>query len=137
MIPVTIPKQRQVRLLRLVNGEVSLASRRETAPAQGHNRPGAGGKARGTDQKIKAANLRRLQRIEGQIRGIQKMVEEDRYCADILTQLSAVCKAMKAVGTEVLRNHLRHCATQAIRAGEKEAEAMYDELIDLMNKNNC
>ena len=54
------------------------------------------------------------------------MVEEDRYCADILTQLSAVCRAMKAVGTEVLRSHLRHCATHAIKAGRKEAEAMYN-----------
>ena len=65
------------------------------------------------------------------------MVEDERYCAEILTQLSAVCKAMKAVGTEVLRNHLRHCATQAIKTGPKEAEAMYDELIDLAKKINC
>ena len=117
--------------------EVSLASRRQGVSNNPGHTHGPGGTAFGTDQKIKASNLRRLQRIEGQIRGIQKMVEEDRYCADILTQLSAVCKAMKAVGTEVLRNHLRHCATHAIRAGEKEAEAMYDELVDLMNKNNC
>ena len=117
--------------------EVSLASRREKSYHGVGRKPGPGGKAFGTDEKIKAANLRRLQRIEGQIRGIQKMVEEDRYCADVLMQLSAVCKAMKAVGTEVLRNHLRHCATHAIKAGPKEAEAMYDELLDLMRKNDC
>ena len=84
-----------------------------------------------------AANLTRLRRIEGQIRGLQKMVEADRYCADVLTQISAVCKALHAVGTEVLRNHLRHCATEAIQAGPKPAERMYDELIDLMNRNKC
>ena len=117
--------------------EVNLASRRETTSDDVGHKRGPGGKAFGTDQKIKAANLRRLQRIEGQIRGIHRMVEEDRYCADILTQLSAVCKAMKAVGTEVLRNHLRHCATHAIKAGPKEAEAMYEELVDLMSKINC
>ncbi len=85
--------------------------------------------------EIKAGNLTRLRRIEGQIRGVQKMVEEDRYCADILGQLSAVQKAIRAVGRELVRNHLRHCATKAIRAGEEQAEAMYDELVELMYKN--
>lgn len=117
--------------------EVSVASKRKDAIGDKAETAGPGGTAFGSDHKIKAANLRRLQRIEGQIRGVRKMVEDDRYCADILTQLSAVCKAMKAVGTEVLRNHLRHCAARAIRAGQKEAESMYDELIDLMKKNNC
>lgn len=114
-----------------------MGSRRKKIPTDTGPASGPGGKAFGTDQKIKAANLRRLQRIEGQIRGIQKMVEEERYCADILTQLSAVCKALRAVGTEVLRNHLRHCVTQAIKTGEKEAEAMFDELIELSQKNRC
>ena len=106
--------------------------RKKTMPAGGYGR---GGKAHGVDATIKAANLRRLRRIEGQVRGVYSMVEEDRYCADILDQLTAVCSALRAVGTEVLRNHLRHCATRAIRAGEEEAEAMYDELVDLMTKN--
>ena len=92
-------------------------------------------KAVAVDPEIKTANLTRLRRIEGQIRGVQKMVEEDRYCADILGQLSAVQKALRAVGRELVRNHLRHCATKAIRAGEGEAEAMYDELVELMYKN--
>ena len=98
---------------------------------------GPGGKAHGVDPKIKAANLKRLQRIEGQVRGVHRMIEEDRYCADVLAQISAVCRALHAVGTEVLRNHLRHCATDAIKGGPETAEAMYDELLDLMNRNKC
>ena len=96
---------------------------------------GPGGKAVGVDADAKARNLTRLRRIEGQVRGLHKMVEEDRYCADILSQLSAVHEALRAVGRELMRNHLKHCATQAIRAGEDEAEAMYDELVGLMYKN--
>ncbi len=84
------------------------------------------------DASIKEGNLKRLRRIEGQVRGLQRMVEEDRYCADIITQLSSVQEALKAVGRELMRNHLRHCATTAIKAGSDEAEEMYDELIELM-----
>lgn len=87
------------------------------------------------DGEAKEANLARLRRIEGQIRGIHKMVEEDRYCADILSQLSAVHEAMRAVGRELMRNHLKHCASKAIRDGGESAQEMYDELIDLMYKN--
>jgi DNA-binding FrmR family transcriptional regulator len=87
------------------------------------------------DPTIKDANLRRLKRIEGQVRGLQRMVEDNRYCTDILTQLSSVQEALRAVGRELMRNHLRHCATRAIRAGAGDAEAMYDELIELMYRN--
>lgn len=96
-----------------------------------------GRKAKGVDNDIKAANLTRLRRIEGQVRGIHKMVEEDQYCADVLTQLAAVRQGLRAVAREVMRNHLRHCAARAIRSGEKDAEAMYDELLDLMDKHVC
>ena len=89
-------------------------------------------KAVAVDPAIKEANQKRLRRIEGQVRGIQKMVEEDRYCADILTQISSVQEALRSVGRELLRNHLKHCATAAIRASDDEAEKMYDELVDLM-----
>ena len=91
--------------------------------------------ATGVDADIKDRNLKRLRRIEGQVRGIQKMVEEDRYCADILTQISSVHEALRAVGRELMRNHLKHCASTAIRASDADAEAMYDELIDLMHKH--
>ena len=87
------------------------------------------------DAETKAKNLKRLRRIEGQVRGLQKMVEEDRYCADIMTQISSVHEALRAVGRELMRNHLRHCASSAIRGEPAEADAMYDELIELMYKH--
>src|SRR5215204_5747048 len=93
-------------------------------------------KAVAVDPEIKSRNLKRLRRIEGQVRGLQKMVEEDRYCADVMTQISSVHEALRAVGRELMRNHLKHCATTAIRAGEGEAEAMYDELVDIMYKHS-
>lgn len=94
-----------------------------------------GRKAVAVDADIKARNLTRLRRIEGQVRGLQKMVESDRYCADIMTQISSVHEALRAVGRELMKNHLRHCASAAIRGGDAEAEAMYDELVDLMYKH--
>ncbi len=94
-----------------------------------------GRKANAVDPDAKARNLARLRRIEGQIRGLQKMVEDDRYCADVLGQLSAVHEALRAVGRELMRNHLKHCATDTIKSGTAEAETMYDELVDLMYQN--
>jgi CsoR family transcriptional regulator, copper-sensing transcriptional repressor len=87
------------------------------------------------DPDVKTRNLKRLRRIEGQVRGLHKMIEEDRYCADILTQVSSVHEALRAVGRELMRNHLKHCASTAIRAGDQDAEPMYDELIELMYKH--
>ncbi|MFL5386416.1 MAG: metal-sensitive transcriptional regulator [Longimicrobiaceae bacterium] len=88
------------------------------------------------DPGIKERNLKRLRRIEGQIRGLQKMVEEDRYCADIMTQISSAHEALRSVGRELMRNHLKHCATSAITSGDAgQAEAMYDELVDLMYRH--
>lgn len=97
----------------------------------------AGGrKAVGVDSDRKDRNLKRLRRIEGQVRGLQRMVEEDRYCADIMTQISSVQEALRSVGRELMRNHLRHCAAAAIRAGEQDAEHMYDELVDMMYRHS-
>lgn len=93
-----------------------------------------GRKAVGVDSDAKTRNLKRLRRIEGQVRGLQKMVDEDRYCADIMTQISSVHEALRAVGRELMRNHLKHCATSALRGTPEEAEGMYDELVDLMFK---
>jgi DNA-binding FrmR family transcriptional regulator len=95
---------------------------------------GEGRHATGVDPAVKDRNLKRLRRIEGQVRGLQKMVDDDRYCADIMTQISSVHEALRAVGRELMRNHLKHCATSAIRAGNGEAEPMYDELIEMMYK---
>jgi CsoR family transcriptional regulator, copper-sensing transcriptional repressor len=92
--------------------------------------------AHGVDVQIKERNLKRLRRIEGQVRGIQKMVEEDRYCADIMTQIASVHEALRGVGRELMRNHLKHCATSAIRGDDPAAaEAMYDELVDMMYRH--
>ncbi len=85
------------------------------------------------DPEIKASVLNRLRRIEGQVRGLQKMVEEERYCTDVITQVSSVQEALRGVSRSLLRNHLEHCASAAIRAEDRQArEAMYEELVDLM-----
>ena len=117
------------------------ASRSKAVPAVtcgcGAGHDGAGDRhAVAVDPAIKERNLKRLRRIEGQVRGLQRMVEGERYCADILVQLSSVHEALRAVGRELMRNHLKHCAASAIRKDGTEAEAMYDELVDLMYKHS-
>lgn len=92
-------------------------------------------KAVAVDADIKTRNLTRLRRIEGQVRGLQKMVEDDRYCPDIMTQISSVNEALRSVGKELMKNHLKHCAAKAIRSSEAEANAVYDEIVDLMYKS--
>ncbi len=82
-------------------------------------------KAHAVDPGIKSANLKRLRRIEGQIRGLHKMVEEDRYCPDIIIQVASVQEALRGVARELMRNHLRHCA----KFGTD------DELLDLIYKH--
>src|SRR5882724_4831642 len=90
-------------------------------------------KALAVDPEIKSSNMKRLRRIEGQVRGLQRLVAEDRYCADILIQVSSVQEALRSVGRALMKNHLRHCATDAIRDNAPgRAEAMYEELLNLM-----
>ena len=72
------------------------------------------------DKKDQVRN--RLRRIEGQVRGLQRMVEEDTYCIDVLTQVSAVTKALQAVALELLDDHLSHCVREAVDAGGPEAD---------------
>jgi DNA-binding FrmR family transcriptional regulator len=94
---------------------------------------GPGHKALAVDQALKESNRKRLRRIEGQIRGLEKMVEDDRYCADIITQIAAVQEALRGVARNLMRNHLHHCAAKALRSARKEeADAMYDELLGLI-----
>lgn len=88
--------------------------------------------AAGVDPEIKERNLKRLRRIEGQVRGLHKMVAEDRYCPEIMVQIASVHEALRSVAQELMRNHLRHCVTKAVQAGGAEAEATYDELLDLI-----
>lgn len=92
-------------------------------------------KAVAVDPEIKAATLRRLARIEGQIRGLKRMVEAERYCADILVQISSVQEALRGVSRLMMQNHLKHCAASAIKKDDTSAEAMYDELIDLIYRH--
>ena len=98
-------------------------------------RPGDGEHAVAVDPEIKRSVLTRLRRIEGQVRGLQKMVEEERYCADVLTQISSAHEALRSVARELMRNHLKHCAADAIAKGDASAEAMYDELVEMMYKH--
>ena len=71
--------------------------------------------------------LKRLRRIEGQVRGLQKMVEEDKYCIDILTQVSAVTRALQSVALGLMEDHLGHCVTQAVAEGGEVADAKVRE----------
>jgi DNA-binding FrmR family transcriptional regulator len=87
------------------------------------------------DPGIRAGNLRRLKRIEGQVRGLQRMVEDDRYCPDIIMQIASVQEALRGVGRQLLRNHLKHCAADAIARGPADADQTYDELLDLVYRH--
>lgn len=78
----------------------------------------------------KDAYLRRLRRIEGQVRGLQRMVTDDAYCIDVLTQVSAVTRALQAVALGLLEDHLGHCVAQAIEHGGPEAGAKVREATD-------
>ena len=75
----------------------------------------------------KDALSKRLRRIEGQVRGLQRMVDEDTYCIDILTQISAATKALEAVALNLLEGHLHHCVHEAITAGGPDAEVKITE----------
>lgn len=106
------------------------------APCACAARPGDGTHATAVDPELKHAALTRLRRIEGQVRGLQKMVEDERYCSDVLMQVSSVQEALRGVSRALLHNHLKHCATTAIRSGDPaQAEAMYDELMELMYRS--
>ncbi len=82
---------------------------------------------------IKGDLLRRLKRIEGQVRGLQRMVEEDDYCADLLNQLASVQSALRSTGKVVTRNHLETCVTRALRSGDADAaRKTYDEIMEIL-----
>ncbi len=78
--------------------------------------------------------LRRLSRIEGQIRGLQKMVENDTYCIDVLTQLAAATKALQSVGLGLVDQHLRHCVSDAVRSDADGGEAKLDEAMSAVER---
>jgi DNA-binding FrmR family transcriptional regulator len=83
----------------------------------------------------KPATLKRLVRIEGQVRGLARMVEDDRYCIDIVTQISAVQAALRKVEEEILREHVAHCVEHAIASGDKaDQRRKVAELMDVMSR---
>ena len=85
----------------------------------------------------KATVRRRLQRIEGQVRGLARMVEEDRYCIDVVTQISAVRAALRGVEDEILRDHMAHCVEHAIASGNKsEQRRKVAELMDVLSRTS-
>lgn len=75
----------------------------------------------------KEAVLKRLRRIEGQVRGLQRMVEEDRYCIEVLEQVSAATRALQSVALELLDEHMAHCVADAVKSGGEEASAKLNE----------
>jgi DNA-binding FrmR family transcriptional regulator len=80
--------------------------------------------------------LLRLRRVEGQVRGVQKMVEDERYCPDVLVQMSAIHESLRAVERALMKDHLQHCATEALRSGDaKQAQRTYDELTELFYRH--
>ena len=93
-------------------------------------------KAHHVDPATRKAAHNRLKRIEGQVRGLQKMVGDERWCGEILTQIASVEVALGGVSKLLLENHLRHCVTRAMKNGHPdEAETVYAELVDLLAKH--
>jgi DNA-binding FrmR family transcriptional regulator len=78
--------------------------------------------------------LKRLRRIEGQTRGLQRMVEEDTYCIDVLTQVAAVTKALQAVSLGLLEDHMNHCVVDAARTGESEGRVKVTEALEAITR---
>ncbi len=86
-------------------------------------------------REIKQACLKRLQRIEGQVRGLTRMMDEDRYCIDVVTQISAVRAALRRLEEEVLRDHVAHCVEHAIASGDKaDQRRKVAELMDVIGR---
>jgi DNA-binding FrmR family transcriptional regulator len=86
-------------------------------------------------QEVKTSSLKRLSRIEGQVRGLARMVEEERYCIDIVTQIAAVRAALRRVEEEILRDHVAHCVEHAIASGDAhEQRKKISELMDVLGR---
>jgi DNA-binding FrmR family transcriptional regulator len=86
-------------------------------------------------KQTKGSVQKRLQRIEGQVRGLSRMVEQDRYCIDVITQISAVRAALRRVGEEILRDHVAHCVEGAIASGNRaDQRRKVAELMDVLGR---
>ena len=89
------------------------------------------------DREIRKNLQVRLRRVEGQVRGLQKMGEDERYCPEILEQMSAVHASLRSIERVLLRGHLQHCTTEALRSGDdKKAQRTYEELTELFYKHS-
>lgn len=99
-----------------------------------HEGVGPGAHAAGVDSGLKAANLKHLRRIEGQVRGIAAMIQEDRYCTDIIQQCAAVQESLRAVAKNLYKNHLSHCALRAMHEDDGRRREMIEELVELVGK---
>jgi len=78
--------------------------------------------------------LKRLRRIEGQVRGLQSMIEQDTYCIDVLTQISSVTKALQGVGLGLLHEHMQHCVRDAVASSDEEGTAKIDEAVAAIDR---
>lgn len=88
-------------------------------------------------ESSKAACIKRLSRIEGQVRGLSRMVDGDRYCIDVITQISAVRAALKRVERELLRDHVGHCVKHAMQSDDtRHQDHMIEELIEVLARSN-
>ncbi len=90
--------------------------------------------AAGIDPAARAANIRQLRRARGQVDGIERMIEEDRYCADIIVQITAARASLQVVAKSLLESHLKACHAQAVGNGGAVTDRMYQELVDLVAK---
>lgn len=90
--------------------------------------------AAGIDPAARAANIMQLRRAKGQIEGVERMIEEDRYCADIIHQITAARASLQVVAKSLLEAHLRTCHNAAMSNGGAAADRMYQELVDLVSK---
>ena len=102
---------------------------RKSSPKQTH-------RASPRESEARQDLMLRLRRVEGQVRGVQKMVEDERYCPDVLVQMSAIHESLRAVERALMKDHLQHCATEALRSGDaKQAQRTYDELTELFYRH--
>lgn len=110
-------------------------SRRMSRPSKTPARPAPRRHAADAGAPADPAVLQRLARVEGQVRGVVRMVEEGRYCVDVLTQLAAIHQALRACSRRIVENHMRHCVAGAMRAGRpEEAERVSREMAELLDR---
>ncbi len=107
---------------------------RPSRPSRGGATAGGGRAAAEIDPAAKAANLLQLRRARGQVDGVERMIEQDRYCADVIVQITAARASLQAVAKDLLKRHLEDCHKAAMNNGGAAADEMYQELVELVSK---